>query len=70
MQILQKKKKKEKSYYRSVLAVAHYQMTVDIAKALKGIKVSVIKSEGNNNPDTKDGIFLLLNFSQFPGCLW
>lgn len=32
-------------------------MTVDIAKALKGIKVSVIKSEGNHDPDTKDGLF-------------
>lgn len=68
--IAKKKKRKEKSYYRSILAVAHYQMTVDITKALKGIKVSVIKSEGNNNPDTKDRLFLLLNFCQFPGCLW
>lgn len=63
------KKKKKKSDYRSVLVVAHYQMTVDVTKALKGIKVSVIKSEGNNNPDAEDRLFLRLNFCQFHGCL-
>lgn len=67
MQILQKERKK--SDYRSVLFVAHYQMTVDITKALKGIKVSVIKSEGNNNPNAEDRLFLRLNFCQFHGCL-
>ena len=42
-------------------------MTVDISKALKGIKVSVIKSEGNNNPDTKDVFFFLsFIFANFP----
>lgn len=55
MQILQKERRK--SDYRSVLVVAHYQMTVDITKALKGIKVSVIKSEGNNNPNAEDRLF-------------
>lgn len=42
--------------------MAYYPLRYHITKAFKGINVSAIKTEGNNNPEKKDRFFCAPRF--------